>query len=99
MGMAPESRQITQTLFTWIAAGDFSIDLAFRLDALSAVMTLVVTGIGSLIHVYSTDYMHEETDHEYARYFSYLNLFCFFMLMLVLGCSWAGRAWGSARTC
>ena len=84
-GMAPESRQITQTLYTWITAGDFSLDLAFRLDALSAVMILVITGIGSLIHIYSTAYMHEETDPEYARYFSYLNLFVFFMLLLVLG--------------
>jgi NADH-quinone oxidoreductase subunit L len=48
-------------------------------------MILVVTGIGSLIHIYSTSYMHEETDSEYARYFSYLNLFVFFMLLLVLG--------------
>jgi NADH-quinone oxidoreductase subunit L len=85
MGMTPENRQINQVLFTWITAGDFSLDLALRLDALSAVMILVVTGIGSLIHLYSTSYMHEETDPEYARYFSYLNLFCFFMLMLVLG--------------
>ena len=85
VGMPPESRQINQTLFTWITAGDFSLDLALRLDALSAVMILVVTGIGSLIHVYSLAYMHEETDPEYARYFSYLNLFCFFMLLLVLG--------------
>ncbi|MBY0496080.1 MAG: NADH-quinone oxidoreductase subunit L [Cyanobacteria bacterium] len=84
-GMPPESRQINQTLYTWIAAGDFSLDLALRLDALSAVMILVVTGIGSLIHLYSTSYMHEETDAEFARFFSYLNLFCFFMLMLVLG--------------
>ncbi len=85
MGMAPENRQINQTLFTWITAGDFTLDLALRLDALSAVMILVITGIGSLIHLYSTSYMHEETDPEFARYFSYLNLFCFFMLMLVLG--------------
>ena len=84
-GLPPESRQITQTLFTWITAGDFTLDLALRLDALSALMILVVTGIGSLIHLYSTAYMHEETDAEYARFFSYLNLFCFFMLMLVLG--------------
>ena len=48
-------------------------------------MILVITGIGSLIHLYSTSYMHEETDPEFARFFSYLNLFCFFMLMLVLG--------------
>ena len=83
--MPPESRQINQTLFTWITAGDFSLDLALRLDALSAVMILVITGIGSLIHIYSTAYMHEETDEAFARFFSYLNLFCFFMLMLVLG--------------
>ena len=84
-GMTPETRQINQVLFNWISAGNFSLDLALRLDALSAVMILVVTGIGSLIHLYSISYMHEETDPEYARYFSYLNLFCFFMLMLVLG--------------
>jgi NADH-quinone oxidoreductase subunit L len=84
-GMPPESRQINQTLFTWITAGDFTLDLALRLDALSAVMILVITGIGSLIHIYSISYMHEETDAEYGRFFSYLNLFCFFMLMLVLG--------------
>ncbi|MFN2446444.1 MAG: NADH-quinone oxidoreductase subunit L [Vicinamibacterales bacterium] len=80
-----ESREISQRLFTWIASGDFVIDLAFRLDPLAAVMILVITGIGSLIHIYSTAYMHEETDSEYARYFSYLNLFVFFMLLLVLG--------------
>ena len=53
-GMAPESRAIEQTLYTWIASGDLSIALAFRVDPLSAVMILVVTGIGSLIHIYST---------------------------------------------
>ena len=84
-GMDPASREITQTVFTWIASGDFVVDAAFRLDPLSAVMILVITGIGSLIHIYSTSYMHEETDSEFARYFSYLNLFVFFMLLLVLG--------------
>lgn len=85
LGMTPERREITERLFTWIESGDFAVDLAFRLDPLSAVMILVITGIGSLIHVYSTSYMHEESDSEYARYFSYLNLFVFFMLLLVLG--------------
>ena len=61
------------------------LDLTFRLDPLASVMILVITGIGSLIHIYSTAYMHEETDSEYARYFSYLNLFAAFMLVLVLG--------------
>ena len=85
MGLPAESRQIVETLFTWISSGDFTLDLTLRLDALSAVMILVVTGIGSLIHLYSTSYMHEEAAPDYARFFSYLNLFCFFMLMLVLG--------------
>jgi NADH-quinone oxidoreductase subunit L len=84
-GLPEGSREITQTLFTWIKSGDFVLDLTFRLDPLSAVMVLVITGIGSLIHIYSTAYMHEETDSEFARFFSYLNLFVFFMLLLVLG--------------
>ena len=84
-GMPAEARAIDQTVFTWIASGDFLLELAFRVDPLSAVMILVITGIGSLIHIYSTSYMHEEADGEYARYFSYLNLFVAFMLVLVLG--------------
>jgi NADH-quinone oxidoreductase subunit L len=79
------TRVIAKTVYTWIAAGDFRADMAFRLDPLAMLMILVVTGIGSLIHIYSIGYMHEETDSEYARYFSYLNLFATFMLMLVLG--------------
>jgi NADH-quinone oxidoreductase subunit L len=85
--MAPDQRVIEQVVYPWIVSGEFGIDLAFRLDPLSAVMILVVTGIGFLIHVYSTAYMHEEVDGEYARYFSYLNLFASFMLVLVLGAS------------
>jgi len=81
---APE-HFIQQTLFQWIASGDLKIPVALRVDPLSSVMILVVTGIGSLIHIYSTAYMHEESDGEYARYFSYLNLFAAFMLVLVLG--------------
>jgi NADH-quinone oxidoreductase subunit L len=84
-GLPTEARAIEQTLYTWIASGDFTLDLTFRVDPLSAVMILVITGIGSLIHVYSTAYMHEESDGEFARYFSYLNLFAAFMLVLVLG--------------
>jgi NADH-quinone oxidoreductase subunit L len=85
VGMPVESRAMSQQLFTWISSGDFSVALALRLDPLSAVMILVVSGIGSLIHVYSTAYMHDERDAEFARYFSYLNLFAAFMLVLVLG--------------
>ena len=84
-GLPVEQRAIEQTLYTWIASGDFVLDLTLRVDPLSAVMILVITGIGSLIHIYSTAYMHDEVDSEYARYFSYLNLFAAFMLVLVLG--------------
>ena len=84
-GLPAEQRAIEQTVYTWIASGDFVLDLRLRVDPLSAVMILVITGIGSLIHIYSTAYMHEEADGEYARYFSYLNLFAAFMLVLVLG--------------
>jgi NADH-quinone oxidoreductase subunit L len=85
VGLSAESRVISQTVFSWITSGTFQADLAFRLDPLSSLMVLVITGIGSLIHVYSTAYMHEERDADFARYFSYLNLFAAFMLVLVLG--------------
>ncbi len=70
------------TYYQWAAAGDFSVDVAFRIDQLSLLMTLVVTGVGALIHVYSIGYMGG--DPAYWRYFSYLNLFIFAMLNLVL---------------
>ena len=69
--------------YTWARIGEKVFDIAFYFDRLAAVMTLIVTGVGSLIHVYSTGYMKE--DKSYARYFAYLNLFLFFMLLLVLG--------------
>jgi NADH-quinone oxidoreductase subunit L len=87
LALEPESRAIGQSLFTWITSGDFSVPFALRLDPLASVMILVVSGIGSLIHVYSTAYMHDESGPEFARYFSYLNLFAAFMLVLVLGAS------------
>ena len=85
LGLEPDGRLIEERVYSWIAAGTFHADFTLLLDPLSAVMILVVTGIGSLIHIYSTAYMHEETPPEYARYFSYLNLFAAFMLVLVLG--------------
>ena len=85
VGLPPPARAIVEQAFSWISSGDFNVNLTLRLDPLSAVMILVVTGIGSLIHIYSTAYMDGETDSEYARYFSYLNLFAAFMLLLVLG--------------
>ena len=74
---------IQQKLFTWMATSSMEVDFGFMVDRLSVIMLLVVTGVGFLIHVYSMGYMHEEPD--YARYFAYLNLFVFFMLLLVLG--------------
>ena len=85
VSLPAETREIVQTMFTWIGSADFQAPLGLRLDPLSAVMILVVTGIGFLIHVYSTAYMVEEEPSEYARYFAYLNLFAAFMLLLVLG--------------
>jgi NADH-quinone oxidoreductase subunit L len=70
-------------LFDWITVGDLKIDFSFLLDRLSAIMLLVVTGVGTLIHIYSIGYMHHEPDH--PRFFAYLNLFIFFMLLLVMG--------------
>jgi NADH-quinone oxidoreductase subunit L len=85
--MAEGAAPIETTIYEWIGSGNLHVPLALRLDHLAALMILVITGIGSLIHIYSTGYMHEETDAEYARYFSYLNLFASFMLVLVLGAS------------
>src|SRR3989449_10218350 len=71
--------------WAWMPAGDLRLDFALQFDQLAAVMALVVTGVGALIHLFSVGYMH--ADAGYARYFAYLNLFMFFMLMLVLGAS------------
>jgi NADH-quinone oxidoreductase subunit L len=71
-----------ETLASWIRVGDFQVDFAFYLDPLSLVMLLIVTGVGFLIHIYSIGYMWEEGG--FYRFFSYLNLFMFFMLTLVL---------------
>jgi NADH-quinone oxidoreductase subunit L len=81
------ARVMRDTLFTWIGTANFSAEAAFLLDPLSAVMILVVTGVGSLIHVYSIGYMDDDhrDDKGFARFFCYLNLFTFSMLMLVLG--------------
>jgi NADH-quinone oxidoreductase subunit L len=85
LALAPDSRAIVQDVYHWIRSGDLDLAFSLRLDPLSALMILVVTGIGTLIHIYSTAYMHDEPDAEFARYFSYLNLFAAFMLVLVLG--------------
>jgi len=74
---------LVETAYAWTVIGGRSFEIAFYFDRLTAVMALIVTGVGSLIHVYSIGYMKD--DASYARYFAYLNLFLFFMLMLVLG--------------
>jgi len=73
------------TLFDFITVGKLSIPFAFQVDQLSTLFLLIITGVGFLIHLYSTSYMHEEEAPHFARYFSYLNLFVFSMLLLVLG--------------
>ncbi len=79
-----ESNQAVRIdVFNWIALGDFSISFGFWIDALTMIMLMVVTGVGFLIHLYSIGYMHD--DEGFTRFFTYLNLFIFFMLLLVMG--------------
>src|SRR5581483_9714888 len=94
LGLPAESRADDVVVAQWIPKiplatrtgyAAFEVPWGFRLDPLSGMMLLVVTGIGTLIHVYSTAYMADEPRGGVARFFCYLNLFCFFMLMLVLG--------------
>ncbi len=80
---ASDTKSFEILLFDWISVGNLSIPFSFLIDPLSAIMLLIVTGIGFLIHIYSTGYMH--SDAGFAKFFSYLNLFIFFMLLLVLG--------------
>src|SRR6218665_273977 len=76
-------KSVTIDLFSWISAGKLSIPFSFLVDPLSALFLLIITGIGFLIHLYSVGYMHD--DEGFSRFFTYLNLFIFFMLLLVLG--------------
>jgi len=78
-----DQRFIEVTLFDWIHAGNFTAKISFLVDPLSSVMLLIITGVGFLIHVYSLGYM--QGDDGFNRFFSYLNLFVFFMLLLVMG--------------
>jgi NADH-quinone oxidoreductase subunit L len=78
-----EDRRFLFTLFTWLPVGGFKVDIGFLVDPLSVTMILFVTGVGTLIHLYSIGYMHG--DRGFPRFFLYLNLFAFSMLMLVLG--------------
>jgi NADH-quinone oxidoreductase subunit L len=80
-----EQGAMTMHYFDFINTNTVKIPFDFRVDALSSLFLLVITGVGTLIHLYSSAYMHEETAPHYARYFAYLNLFIFSMLLLVLG--------------
>jgi NADH-quinone oxidoreductase subunit L len=82
LALGAEERVHVTELFDWITAGSFSVDVAFRVDPLSITMALVVTGVGALIHLYAIGYM--EHDPRIGTFFAYLNLFVFFMLVLVL---------------
>lgn len=82
LSFGAHSEPVKTTLFNWISVGDFNISATLQLDQLSIVMSLVVSGVGFIIHVYSIGYMHG--DKGYARYFSFLNLFTFAMLLLVM---------------
>src|SRR4051812_10201975 len=79
--LAPEERFLIDHVYSWLNVGSLNVDVSFWIDPLSAVMILVITGIGGLIHIYSTGYMHD--DKSYWRYFAFLNLFTFSMLLLV----------------
>src|ERR1700761_442588 len=78
-------KPVVVTLFDFISVGKLSIPFAFQVDQLSALFLLIITGVGFLIHLYSTAYMHDEEGKDFAKYFAYLNLFVFSMLLLVLG--------------
>ena len=83
LGMSSEERSSVDVIFTWIPVGALHVDLALLADPLSIIMCLFVTGVGALIHMYSIGYMHG--DPKFTKFFLYLNLFVFAMLLLVLG--------------
>jgi len=86
LGLEPEERAFTQKLFSWISVGTFNVDAGLLLDQLSICFVLLITGVGTLIHIYSISYMSHDRDRR--RFFAYLNLFIAAMLLLVLGDSY-----------
>ncbi|MEY3947628.1 MAG: hypothetical protein RL512_439 [Bacteroidota bacterium] len=80
-----EGASVVISYFDFIRIQGLQIPFAFQIDALTSLFLLIITGVGFLIHVYSTSYMHDESDASFARYFAYLNLFVFSMLLLVMG--------------
>ena len=86
LGRDAENRPVTQKLFTWISVGSFNVDAGLLLDQLSICFVLLITGVGTLIHIYSIAYMDHDKDRR--RFFAYLNLFIASMLLLVMGDSY-----------
>ena len=86
LGRSEEMRPVTQKLFTWISVGNLQVDASLLLDQLSIAFVLLITGVGTLIHIYSIAYMSHDRDRR--RFFSYLNFFIAAMLLLVLGDSY-----------
>ncbi len=86
LGRSNQARPVTQKLFEWISVGTFNVDAGLLLDQLSICFVLLITGVGTLIHIYSISYMSH--DHDRRRFFAYLNLFIAAMLLLVLGNSY-----------
>src|SRR4030095_4062435 len=85
-GVGEMHAPFVQRYFAWMPVGDLLVDASFQLDQLSMVMVLIITGVGTLIHIFSVGYMQD--DPGYPRFFAYLNLFVFFMLLLVLGATY-----------
>lgn len=83
VALPPEQRRLAVNFFEWIAVGNFKVNAGFVVDQISSIMILIITGVGSLIHLFSIGYMHH--DKGVTKYFAYLNLFIFNMLILVLG--------------
>ena len=88
LGRGAEDRSVQQTLWTWFTAGDYTVSFGLLLDQLSVLFLLLITGVGSLIHIYSIGYM--EHDARRRRFFGYLNLFVAAMLVLVLSADYLG---------
>ncbi len=82
IALPPDHRQFTDDVYKWITVGGFNVNFSFLVDPLSSVMILIISGVSSVIHLFSVGYMHE--DKRYARYFGFLNLFVFAMLLLLL---------------
>ena len=102
LGRHAEDRIVHEALFSWVPVAGLQVDFGLQLDALSMCFVLLITGVGSLIHIYSVGYMAE--DPERRKFFAYLNLFLAAMLLpcsptTTSACMSGGKAWVWRRTC